>query len=949
MGKIDKQEIYRRTNGGLDIILHYYPQASKCVGNNRPFSIREEDSTPSAFIKSFNGVYYVTDFGNDSKGKDCISVCMEEENLEFYPALKLLASRYGIIEDEEIEKKNIRYRDPEPNELENTFEYEKKDHITKQECEIWGTSVKEEHLKALNWYAVKWIRRTDKDEKNNRLYTTIIESSDNYPVFVREIQENFIMIYQPKSQSKAGRFRKAGVQPADLINGLDELKIALKKYNDVEEADFNADPANENKTYKPKKFDTVILCSGERDSMNCLARGYHPVWLNSETANFKPSMYHEIMKCCHELINIPDIDATGIKQARIKAFNYIGMKTVLLPDSLKKITDERGNPCKDLTDYCRHFPTKDDFKGLLNSAMPIRFWDIQTFVDNTGNIQTKESINTAYFLFFLQMSGFGRYKDPYSKEERLVFVENYKVKEVTAKDIRGYAIQWLKERNEPINVLNLLLNSNRTKGATMDDLPLIEINFSHADDSRQFFFFNNTAVEITAEETKLHDVKDGCDRYVWEQNCSKINFKRSKEKSFTPRFDTAKNMWEILINPNCKSLYMRYLINSSRTYWREELEQRSSGDPVKDYEYSQLYQFSIAGERLSVDERFEQMQNLASKMFSLGYLLHRHKAQEKTWFLWVMEDKISEDGESSGGSGKSFMIKFLENLRSIVFLGGRNRNLTDNQFIYQNVSESTDVVWIDDANQHMDVQFFYEAITANMTINKKHVGSSILPFDKSPKFVFTSNFPPKSKESSTLRRMQFVVFSDYYHQQTDENGYRETRRIFDDFNMELGGAKYTNEQWNEDINFLIDCVQFYLLVSRSFIKIEPPMDKVRDRYSIQVMGNPFKEWAEVYFNPNSPNCNNIILYEEAFQAFQATTNIHSWTPTKFGKALKEFCSQCSWITELNPIDLCNTKDRRIIKHIQVATGKTAPKVCIYVRTENKPINRATSFPTYRET
>lgn len=127
-------------------------------------------------------------------------------------------------------------------------------------------------------------------------------------------------------------------------------------------------------------------------------------------------------------------------------------------------------------------------------------------------------------------------------------MENYKVKEVTAKDIRSYAIQWLKERNEPINVLNLLLNSNRTKGATMDDLPLIEINFSHADDSRQFFFFNNTAVEITAEETKLHDVKDGCDRYVWEQNCSKINFKRSKEKSFSPRFDTAKNMWEILIN-----------------------------------------------------------------------------------------------------------------------------------------------------------------------------------------------------------------------------------------------------------------------------------------------------------------------------------------------------------------------------------------------------------------
>ena len=34
---IKAEDIYKVTNNGLDIILHYYPQARDCVGTNRHF------------------------------------------------------------------------------------------------------------------------------------------------------------------------------------------------------------------------------------------------------------------------------------------------------------------------------------------------------------------------------------------------------------------------------------------------------------------------------------------------------------------------------------------------------------------------------------------------------------------------------------------------------------------------------------------------------------------------------------------------------------------------------------------------------------------------------------------------------------------------------------------------------------------------------------------------
>lgn len=920
------EDLFAKTNGGLDIILSYYPQAGECLDSRKPFRMRNE-RTPSAYIKRFGEIWKVTDFGDDAHAMNAVDICMKEEGRNFREALCILADRFGVSEtlSASVNRAVITTRPATADEKEGDFSYESRDRFSEKELEIWGPKVKQEHLDALSYVPLISYTKTSKDRETGALKTTTVASTETYPIFLRKCGE-FVKIYQPSNPDKAFRFFYNGTKPKDFLNGLKELQTAYTQFNESQRITFEGDPLNEGRPYKVAKLQSACICSGERDAVNCLANGCYPLWLNSETAPFTEQMYKDVTKCVETLYNIPDKDDTGIRRGRELAFKYIDIRTAFLPDWLSDYRDNRGRPRKDLRDYVELRSSRHDFEALLKTAMPVRFWET-TMTENGSRLE----VNTAYFIHFLSMSGFGRLEDSLSKEEYLVKVDGTMVRKVTAKDIRQFVIAWLRERHEDVKVLNLILNSNRTKGTTMEDLPLLNLSFSTCESDRQYVYFKNLCVEVTADKFSEHKAND-MDRYVWEDNISQVHYRRT-----APAFDfrrESEDMWSICPT-NIKSHYFRYLINASRIYWREELEQRATENAEENARYNEANKFNICGPRLSFEEQQEQMQNLAAKLFAIGYLLHRHKDQARAWALWIMEDKISNDGESSGGSGKSFMIKFLENIKKILFLGGKNKKLTENQFIFQNVTESTDIIWVDDADQHFDFTFFYDKITGSLETNKKHVDSNVMDFTKSPKFAFTSNFPPPNKDSATLRRLLFVVFSDYYHQKTDDNDYRESRRIYDDFNLELGGEHYTNEMWNDDVNFMLDCIQFYLKVSKEVVKITPPMDRIKDRISIQIMGNQFRQWAEVYFHKNSENVNTYISKNDTFNAFLRESNVKGWTTNKFSKAIREFCSQCDWVTELNPVELVNDNKGRIIR--KNFMGKS--EEFYYIRTENKPIKQ----------
>lgn len=72
------EKILDLTNGGLDIITEFYPQAN--TRNN--FRIREDDQNPSASLykRTSEDRYRLNDFGGNMKSQDCFGVWMSHHN-----------------------------------------------------------------------------------------------------------------------------------------------------------------------------------------------------------------------------------------------------------------------------------------------------------------------------------------------------------------------------------------------------------------------------------------------------------------------------------------------------------------------------------------------------------------------------------------------------------------------------------------------------------------------------------------------------------------------------------------------------------------------------------------------------------------------------------------------------------------------------------------------------
>ena len=87
---IQVTDLYNATRDGLDIILHYYPQASEVVGTKNKFRARQNEKTASACLHYSGGVWNVVDFGDDGHALSPIDICMKEEGItHFYEAVLL--------------------------------------------------------------------------------------------------------------------------------------------------------------------------------------------------------------------------------------------------------------------------------------------------------------------------------------------------------------------------------------------------------------------------------------------------------------------------------------------------------------------------------------------------------------------------------------------------------------------------------------------------------------------------------------------------------------------------------------------------------------------------------------------------------------------------------------------------------------------------------------------
>jgi hypothetical protein len=913
---IEQQEILNKTNGGLDIILTCYPQASEALKSNRKeFKIRENERTPSAKLKQLqDGNWVVTDFGDDSTPRNGIQIYMKEHEISYREAVVKLAGMYGVGGiNPEINKPGFEKRSAAADEKEGETYFDIKDEITEAELAELGPLVTKEVCSKYNVYSLNSFTYIKNREAQ------ITSSNENYPIFMVDHGE-FKKIYQPKNPDKAYRFRYTGTRPKDYVNGLKQVR---KAYDDLNE-DYDPESPDKDKK-KMQKLTEIILASGERDALNVAGFGYNVIWLNSETATVDPKLYGELTKMAEHIYNIPDIDSTGRRQAVKIGLQYLDIRTIWLPQKLREYHDHRGKPRKDFRDYVEIWPRIEDFKKLMRVAMPMRFWDEQPA---DGGI--KYFFNNEQAYSFLQGNGFYQFENKNVRDGMMfIHMNNNIIRQVEAEDCRKFVQNFMKERYLPIPLRNTVHRSNQLGESSLRGLDEIRLDFTDYDKESQYLFFVNRTWKVTGKgitELKPAEV----DRYVWDEEV--IQHKVSKQDPpFKITYDKEDNEFDIEIL-NTGSDFFKFLINASRIHWRAErlradktTSPAEAGSPTRGRENQPSLRWNIASKALEYEEIWEQKQHLINKIFSIGYLLHRYKDPARPWCVFAMDNKITETGESHGRSGKSFCYRTLRYFMKSVTLNGRNPKLTENPHVYDRVTEHTDYVLIDDADQYLNFGFFFNALQGDLEVNPKNNQSYEIPFEHVPKFCITSNFTLRNIDPSTEGRILYTVFSDYYHVRTEGEDYTEDFTIRDDFGKNLF-LDYDEAEWNNDFNFFAYCLQFYLSVPRE-IKLNPPMDNVTKRNLRTEMTEAFKSWADVYFDQNRGNCDKLIERDAAFKDFEAKSGQHKWKTNKFTKALKAWCKYTDYVSKLNPEELRNSAGR-IIRKVNNAAAEM-----IYVQTK----------------
>ena len=949
------ESIYAATHEGLDIILRWCPAATASASNpKKPFVYRDSgDSEPSAYLLPPNSdhnkksYWKVNDFGMDGLSISPLDVVIQKEGLTVYEAIVKLATIYNVVDDQDraVCKPRIEKRpatDKEKAGSPDVVWFRFAPSIPSHTLSLWAKDVSADHLASLGWHYAEFTRSVNSQGQLVTRYST-----EHYPIFVRECRSKdkptFYKVYEPRNLKKRLRFAYIGKHVDGYINGLFELEQVF------EEANKNGKPTvDENgKQEEPKKqkLSRVVICSGERDAVCCLSRGEHPVWFNSETDSITGEKISAIMRFCKQLYNIPDIDSTGKKQGIKLALRFISIKTVWLPDSLRKYNDDRGHKRKDLRDWMEMYPSQSDFNHLLDRALEAKFWD----ENSSARARSRYIINSVRLNYFLSLNGY-YCLDEDVEEPRLIHVSGNVVEQVYARNIRRFVYDWAHDskQNVPMEVLEAIQTSMRMKGNTLECIPKFAPDFRSHTPDKQLFFFRNGTVEVTSEAISFLPAGAFVDAYVWknaivQHDFSMFNTEKWLGEAFPPKeqleqirqqgrqvqplpfFSVTEvdNLYEVKVLHAELSPLFSFLINSSRLYWRKELELRFEGDLTAMKEYWESHRFCIDGEGLSTQEVQEQMQNLANKIFTIGYLLHEYKLPTRAWAVLAMDNVVDSRGRCNGRSGKSFFAKAISNLCNMVELRGRDRHLLDNKFFLEQVTEETRIVNIEDCGRDFQIGPFYSLITSDMQINAKNVAAVTLAFEQSPKFYFSTNFVPAEEDASTQARILPIVFSDYYHAKAKGNDYLQDRSIMDDFGFQLMYADYPENLWQGDCMFMMQCLQFYLATVRRNVKIMPPMSAINRRAVIQNMDPDFKKWATRYFFVEEGHLNVPLFRRDVYADYCRNVRTEALLDKRqFKAAMVDFCDTSPYVTDFNPPELHTDHVRHRILGQDASDGRT---------------------------
>jgi len=333
---LNKDELLRRTNSGLDVFKHYIPVQWKTGRNFLNPLYEDRKASCNVYFDRRNSVYKIKDFGNDEYSGDCFFFVGKLKGLhcndgaDFVEILKTINremslgldnSDYTPVSQSTPQKGSLINSEPPKNKPYNIIQQK----YTQKELDFWIQSgITPDILKLYKTVSLKEFRSENKD--NKPFYYT---SSENEPIF-GYMGKRYVKIYRPFSEI---RFLYGGNIGESYCFGLEQL---------------------------PAKGDTLFITGGEKDVMTLAAHGFHAICFNSETSTIPTGIIYKLTFRFKHIVLLYDADKTGIDSAikHEKALAEYGVKRLLLPLSGEKKE-------KDITDYFIKGNSRKEFRQLF--------------------------------------------------------------------------------------------------------------------------------------------------------------------------------------------------------------------------------------------------------------------------------------------------------------------------------------------------------------------------------------------------------------------------------------------------------------------------------------------------------------------------------------------------------------------------------------------------------
>ena len=552
---------------------------------------------------------------------------------------------------------------------------------------------------------------------------------------------------------------------------------------------------------------------------------------------------------------------------------------------------------------------KFDENGTLIPAQPLQedefFWDKEEKVNRNGDAFVNFHFNNLYAYNFLNRRGFGRI-DLFGRQYALCHIVGKTVDVVEAYQIKDFVLDFSKDllstynKVDYVKVINMLYRGAKMYFGpdSLSHLDFIHPVFEYSEKSFQYLFFKNNFWKITAtgiEQKSLSDLQN----YVWKDRVNdfdatllgkemvkvnKISLDYILEHNLDPiEHEPVMGQFELEFTQEAKECHFaQFVYKTGEFFWNKIQDQTTRKTLHKD--------------QRTIEERFETNLHMVSKMTAIGYLLHKYRDKSCEKAVIAMDGRLSEVGESNGRTGKSILGFAVGKVIPQAYIGAKAKDLENDPFLFEEVTEKTDNIFLDDVRANIDFEFFFPIITGKLQINSKGLKRWTLSERDTPKLYITTNHAINGSSSSFKDRQALIAYSDYYN---------EEYKPVDEFGINFFD-EWDERQWNLFYNFMADCLRLYFQAAdqgwgyNHSGLIQPPTERLDQRRLRQFIGEDFLTWAGEYFNVQDPESINSASGEhlnvpiprsELYNIFleKTPTQRKYMNPFRFKKKMISWC------------------------------------------------------------